>query len=223
MRPADLQEPPDDRHCPSLHPRPGPRPTCRPKARDHQMAASSGSNSRRLRAPESTQLNCIIGCVTAREIQSGIVGRALGAVDTRRGYPSLRSLSPSLIGTQSIVRPCRSMPASGTISRCAGFAKPELYEVLRARPSASPSCCRTIRSCRSGSAMCGPDPSVVHRRRRRCSSPATAAGCRAGRDRAGSSLRSSAQGELYPRVGFIVTNRKRPAERISPTSCAPLP
>ena len=30
-------------------------------------------------------------------------------------------------------------------------------------------------------------------------------------------------GGSYPRVGFMVTNRKRLAEQISPTSCAPLP
>ena len=69
-------------------------------------------------------------------------------------------------------------------------------------------CCRT-RSTTSSSARSGD-------RRRRCAatSPALAIRRRAGGKAAGWCPRSSGTGELYPRVGFIVTNLARPAERV---------
>ena len=53
-------------------------------------------------------------------------------------------------------------------------------------------------------------------RRTRCAATTAASpiGRRAGTRRAASWPRSSGTGELYPRVGFIVTNLARPAERV---------
>ena len=97
----------------------------------------------------------------------------------------------------------------------AAFAKPELYELLEARASAMPSACRPTGSCRSGSVTA--DRAVG----RPPSKPQVFYASFSYQAQSWSKPRRVVakvewhQGELYPRVGFIVTNLKRPAERVS--------
>jgi hypothetical protein len=73
----------------------------------------------------------------------------------------------------------------------AAFAKPELYELLAAEGSATPSGSRPTGCCRTGSLTCSPIPSTARRRGRRYSSWASPTRPRAGRSRAAWSPRSS--------------------------------
>ena len=96
--------------------------------------------------------------------------------------------------------------------RDAAFANPEMYEFLEERASATQFGCRPILSCRTGSAICLSARSGGRRTTCAAPSPASAIRHRAGRNPGVSWPRSS--GELYPRVGFIVSNLARAAERV---------
>ena len=73
--------------------------------------------------------------------------------------------------------------------------------------------CRPTGSCRTRSATCSSVRWVDRRRRCAVTIPASATGPDHGTSRAEWWPKLSA-GELYPRVGFIVTNLARPAERV---------
>ena len=99
----------------------------------------------------------------------------------------------------------------------AAFAKPELYELLEAEGIgyAIRLPANTVLQERIGHLLTRPVGRPPNEAAGR-SSPASAIRRRAGaRPRRVVAKVEWHQGELYPRVGFIVTNLKRPAERVS--------
>jgi hypothetical protein len=96
----------------------------------------------------------------------------------------------------------------------AALANPEIYDFLEAERMGYTIRLPATESCRTKSDTCS---SVRSCDRTRCdaTTPASAIRHRAGKSRGLSRRRSSGiRGELYPRVGFIVTNLARPAERV---------
>ena len=86
----------------------------------------------------------------------------------------------------------------------------------KTRASCTRSVCRRTKFFWKASAICSRDPLAVRRTMCGAITPASAIGPKAGTRPAASSPRLEWHpSELFPRVGFIVTNLSRPAERVT--------
>jgi hypothetical protein len=97
----------------------------------------------------------------------------------------------------------------------AGFANPEVYEFLEAEGINMRSVCPPTASCRNGPDICS--NALLAARRMTCAGPIASFTYQAGswsRPRRVIAKVEWHPGELYPRVGFIITNMSRPAKNV---------